>query len=98
MLRTRYFILLICLSFLLKAEAKVTLTSIWGSNMVLQQQSKVTFSGTATSGKRVQAIASWDNKKVQTNVDTKGEWKLTLQTPRAGGPYSITFSDGEEFK
>lgn len=63
MLRTRYFILLICLSFLLKAEAKVTLTSIWGSNMVLQQQSEVTFSGTATSGKRVQAIASWDNKK-----------------------------------
>ena len=98
MLRTRYFILLICLSFLLKAEAKVTLTSIWGSNMVLQQQSEVTFSGTATSGKRVQAIASWDNKKVQTNVDTKGEWKLTLQTPRAGGPYSITFSDGEELK
>lgn len=30
MLRARYFILLICLSFLLKAEAKVTLTSIWG--------------------------------------------------------------------
>ncbi|MCS2582948.1 sialate O-acetylesterase [Bacteroides sp. BFG-551] len=86
------------MSFLLKAEAKVTLTSIWGSNMVLQQQSEVTFSGTATSGKRVQAIASWDNKKVQTNVDTKGEWKLTLQTPRAGGPYSITFSDGEELK
>ena len=52
MLKAKYFILLICLSFLLKAEAKVTLTSIWGDNMVLQQQSEVTFSGTATSGKR----------------------------------------------
>ena len=31
--------------------------------MVLQQQSEVTFSGTATSGKRVQATASWNNKK-----------------------------------
>lgn len=50
MLKAKYFILLICLSFLLKAEAKVTLTSIWGDNMVLQQQSEVTFSGTATSG------------------------------------------------
>lgn len=39
MLKAKYFILLICLSFLLKAEAKVTLTSIWGDNMVLQQQS-----------------------------------------------------------
>lgn len=34
-----------------------------GDNMVLQQQSEVTFSGTATSGKRVQATASWNNKK-----------------------------------
>ncbi len=30
MLKAKYFILLICLSFLLKTEAKVTLTSIWG--------------------------------------------------------------------
>ena len=59
--------------------------------MVLQQQSEVTFSGTATSGKRVQATASWNNKKIQTNVDAKGEWKLSLQTPVAGGPYSIRF-------
>ncbi|MCS3255613.1 hypothetical protein NXX19_27855 [Bacteroides ovatus] len=66
-----------------------------GDNMVLQQQSEVTFSGTATSGKRVQATASWNNKKIQTNVDAKGEWKLSLQTPVAGYPYSITFSDGE---
>ena len=35
-------------------------------------------------------------KKYQTNVDAKGEWKLSLQTPVAGGPYSITFSDGED--
>lgn len=63
MLKAKYFILLICFSFLLKTEAKVTLTSIWGDNMVLQQQSEVTFSGTATSGKRVQATASWNNKK-----------------------------------
>ena len=96
MLKAKYFILLICFSFLLKTEAKVTLTSIWGDNMVLQQQSEVTFSGTATLGKRVQATASWNNKKIQTNVDAKGEWKLSLQTPVAGGPYSITFSDGED--
>lgn len=43
MLKAKYFILLICFSFLLKTEAKVTLTSIWGDNMVLQQQSEVTF-------------------------------------------------------
>ena len=44
-LKTKYFLLLICSLFFLKAEAKVTLTSIWGDNMVLQQQSEVTFYG-----------------------------------------------------
>ena len=76
MLKAKYFILLICFSFLLKTEAKVTLTSIWGDNMVLQQQSEVTFSGTATSGKRVQATASWNNKKNPNEMlMQKGEWK-----------------------
>lgn len=44
MFRNRYFWLLISLFFVLKTEAKVTLTSIWGDNMVLQQQAEVTFS------------------------------------------------------
>ena len=35
MLKAKYFILLICFSFLLKTEAKVTLTSIWGDNICL---------------------------------------------------------------
>ena len=52
-LKTKYFLLLICSLFFLKAEAKVTLTSIWGDNMVLQQQSEVTFYGKASPGKRV---------------------------------------------
>lgn len=43
MFRNRYFWLLISLFFVLKTEAKVTLTSIWGDNMVLQQQAEVTF-------------------------------------------------------
>ena len=37
MFRNRYFWLLISLFFVLKTEAKVTLTSIWGDNMVLQK-------------------------------------------------------------
>lgn len=48
MFRNRYFWLLISLFFVLKTEAKVTLTSIWGDNMVLQQQAEVTFRGKAT--------------------------------------------------
>ena len=38
--------------------AKVTLPSIWGDGMVLQQQSKVVFTGQSTTGKKVYAVAS----------------------------------------
>lgn len=47
-----------------ETEAKVTLTSIWGDNMVLQQQAEVTFRGKATPGKRVYASASWNHRKI----------------------------------
>lgn len=92
----RYLFLFICFLFFLKVEAKITLTSIWGDNMVLQQQSEVVFRGNATPGKRIQAFASWNNQKVYANSDRNGQWQLTLNTPVAGGPYTISFSDGEE--
>lgn len=48
--------------------AKVTLPSIWGDGMVLQQQSKVVFTGRSTTGKKVYAMASWNNKKFTPTV------------------------------
>ena len=43
----RYYLWIICLLFPLGIQAKVRLTSIWGDNMVLQQQAEVTFRGKA---------------------------------------------------
>ncbi len=42
-----YHLWIISLLFPLGMQAKVRLTSIWGDNMVLQQQSEVTFHGKA---------------------------------------------------
>ncbi|MCS2307852.1 hypothetical protein NXX42_16460 [Bacteroides thetaiotaomicron] len=81
MFRNRYFWLLISLFFVLKTEAKVTLTSIWGDNMVLQQQAEVTFRGKATPGKRVYASASWNHRKIYADCDRNGQWTLALPTP-----------------
>ena len=64
--------------------------------MVLQQQAEVTFRGKATPGKRVYASASWNHRKIYADCDRNGQWTLALPTPEAGGPYTITFSDGEE--
>lgn len=43
MFRNRYFWLLISLFFVLKTEAKVTLTSIWGDNMCCSNKQKLLF-------------------------------------------------------
>lgn len=60
---------LFCLSLLGSVlYAKVILPSIWGDGMVLQQQSKVVFTGRSTTGKKVYAVASWNNKKYTPTV------------------------------
>ena len=98
MLKAKYFILLICFSFLLKTEAKVTLTSIWGDNMVLQQQTQAPIWGESKPNKKVEITTSWDQKKYTIQADAQGKWSTKVATPVAGGPYNITISDGKKVK
>ena len=80
------------------ASAKIELPSILGNNMVLQQQTNVKLWGKANPNSKVTVITSWDNKTYSTQSDKQGEWVVTVPTPSAGGPYEITFSDGETLK
>lgn len=79
---------------LMAAEAKITLPSFFTDNMVLQQQTTVKLYGTSSPLKQVSVCTGWDGKKYETRSDEKGEWSLNVQTPKAGGPYELTFSDG----
>ena len=78
------------------AGAKVTLPSIFSDNMVLQQKSEVTFRGTARPNAKVAIFPGWDKKKTIATSDAEGRWTATVATPTFGGPYEITFNDGEE--
>lgn len=91
----RFWLGILGLFISLGIQAKVSLTSIWGDNMVLQQKSAVVFTGNSTIGKKVSANASWDGKTVYANCDKNGSFTLKLNTPSYGGPYAITFSDGD---
>ena len=61
-----YRLWIISLLFPLGMQAKVRLTSIWGDNMVLQQQSEVTFHGKATANSKITIEASWNHRKLTT--------------------------------
>ncbi|MGV8829783.1 MAG: sialate O-acetylesterase [Breznakibacter sp.] len=80
------------------ANAKVTLTSIFSDNMVLQQKSIVTFRGKAKPNSSVTLIAGWDNKKIVVTSDAEGTWSSNVVTPIYGGPFEILFDDGETTK
>lgn len=86
-------ILLVAVSF--SARAKVTLPSIFSDNMVFQQNTQAAVWGWTDSGKKVTIKASWSSTKYVTTPDADGKWFVRLQTPAAGGPYTVVISDGD---
>jgi sialate O-acetylesterase len=88
---------LFCAAFLISIPlfAEITLPAIFSSNMVLQQQTDVAFWGTAEKNTKVKITTSWNKKTYTTKASDDGHWKLKVSTPQAGGPYSLTISDGK---
>ena len=89
-------IMIACAFFVAVAlQAKVSLPAFFSDGMVMQQQSQASLWGKASKGKIVEVTTGWDGQTYTTRADEQGKWKLTVQTPAAGGPYDITFDDGE---
>ncbi len=76
--------------------AKVVLPSFFTSNMVLQQKASLTLSGTGDPNTTITLRTGWSKQEFTTQTDHKGTWKLSIKTPKAGGPYSISIADNEE--
>lgn len=89
-------LLFITFSFsLLSLSAEIVLPGLVGNNMVLQQQTDVNLWGKADAGKKVTLQTSWDKKVYTFRASSGGDWQVSVRTPVAGGPYSITVSDGK---
>ena len=76
----------------LPLQARVTLPAFFSDGMVLQQQSECNIWGKADHGKAVVVITSWDKKSYSAKVNEDGTFSVRVQTPKAGGPYDITFA------
>lgn len=80
----------------ISAEAKIVLPSVFTSNMVVQQRSTLRIKGTASPNATVTFQVGW-KKGIQTiQADAKGHFVVTTETPKAGGPYTMVFNDGEK--
>jgi sialate O-acetylesterase len=91
----RIFLSLIICILACSASAKVTLPKFFSDNMVLQQQSECHIWGWAEPGKKVMVLTSWDKKSYSTSAHWDGRFEVVVKTPKAGGPYTIWFRDGD---
>jgi sialate O-acetylesterase len=71
-------------------HADVTLPALIGDNMVLQRETQVALWGWAQPGEHVQVRAEWADAAVEAVSDDRGHWRVGVDTPGAGGPYTLT--------
>lgn len=79
-------------------QAEIKLPAIFSDNMMLQQQSEVAIWGWAKPASSVRIQPSWSSTDFTTQTDQSGKWLTKINTPKYGGPYSITISDGKAVK
>lgn len=88
-------IIIVCILCILPLAAKVKLPAIIGNDMVLQQNANANLWGWSAHSQKITIKTSWDNKVYTTRSAMDGAWKIQVQTPSAGGPFTITISDGD---
>lgn len=87
-------LLVLALAVNVTARGEITLPAIIGNNMVLQQRSEAPFWGKARSHATVKGATSWDHVVVSVPAAADGSWRVLVETPSAGGPYTITLEEG----
>ena len=86
----RSVLILFAICFFIQVKADIRLPAILSNNMVLQQQTKVKLWGWGDPTEKIFITNSWNNQTDSTLVDQNAKWVLNIQTPAAGGPYTIT--------
>lgn len=84
------FLSLILLMFTMLGKSNVSLPSIWGDHMVLQQETDVILWGWGNPLEEIVVTTSWNSDTLKTTADRHANWSVNLNTPCAGGPHHIS--------
>ncbi|NNE78049.1 MAG: sialate O-acetylesterase [Pricia sp.] len=91
-MRFKYIVLLCFTLFCYQSVfSKITLPSIFSDHMVLQRNNKVLLWGWGNTGEEIQISTSWDKKTYAAKTTIAAKWEIEVETPDAGGPFSILF-------
>ena len=89
---------LFCISLTwLSLSAEITLPQYFSDNMVVQRESELKIIGKSSRpGSKVTVTPGWEKKEYSAVADPSGEFSIMIKTPKAGGPYTLTLSDGDK--
>ncbi len=90
-LRTFFLIIIINVAAL-QSNADVRLPAIISNHMVLQQNSEVKIWGWSEPGEKIKITTGWDTTTYNAKGSHDAKWILTVKTPAAGGPYTLTIN------
>jgi sialate O-acetylesterase len=88
----KLFFLITFLITAINTYGDIALPSLIGDNMVLQQNTKVKIWGWSDPAEVISITSSWNNITDTVTADRNAKWSKYLNTPVAGGPYTITIS------
>ncbi len=74
-------------------QAQIMLPSFISDHMVLQQKYEAPLWGWTEPGKGITVRVSWMDGDIRTTAGAEGKWMVRIQTPTAGGPYTVTIDD-----
>ena len=72
------------------------LAKIFSDCMVLQQQTDAPIWGWAKPSAKVVVKPSWSSRSYTVKADNNGAWRIAVETPSYGGPYSVKVLCGKE--
>ncbi|HON52049.1 MAG TPA: sialate O-acetylesterase [Bacteroidales bacterium] len=84
-------VILCSFCFVSSMFANISLPSFFSSNMVLQQNADVLIWGWAIPDEEIKIQIGWDDTVYVTKTLSDSTWQIQIQTPKAGGPYTIRF-------
>lgn len=94
-----FLVISLAMLHLTQGMAQVKLCPVFSDNMVMQQQTdSAPIWGESKPNRTVTITTSWDNRQYTVDADASGRWKTAVKTPSAGGPYTVTISDGSKKK
>ncbi len=84
------FTLFMCLGCHL-VSSQIEIPGIFSDNMVIQRNANVDFWGWANAGEELKVITGWDNKEYAVKTNSGAKWSVSIDSPDAGGPYTVSF-------